>query len=557
MAAVAAAMLIIWPAAEMPYGDDTAYTYIALNLTRTGRFAYNGWETALLLIHAYWGALFIRVFGFSFACVRFSTIPFSLGAVGFCYLLVRRAGLQKRAACFVTLLFGLSPLFLPVAVSYMTDAPALFFMFASLYALSRAEEESERKREFLWLVLGTALGFVGGASRQIVWLTTLVVLPYLAWVRRRRVWFAVACLTACALVSAGVAMVMVWFNRQPYGIPQPSVFRELEDAIKHPLSELDTTARFLLMLFLICLPAALPLVVRSWIDTWQGRTARKMVVAALLLGVGFALFLHPSLASIPWVVSTLNWEGINGAAPLPGRPLVLTRPIRALIAIAVYVAACILAGELVNARSLIRRALRSLVSPGTGEFTLAAMSIFSAVYFGLIVLRNRDFDVFDRYLLPILPWAATVLLVWSESDGHAKHGVPRTIPFAWALLGIFALYGIASTQDVWALARARAAATRQLEAAGVPRTSIDAGFEYNAWTELLLNGRLNSRWVVNPPGAYRPGLGQTPSVVPLYRLEYKPAGETTASQFGSVPFVSLLPPFHKQVSIDRVIAAQK
>ncbi len=552
VAVVAAAILIIWPVAEMPYGDDTAYSYIALNLAQTGQFAYNGWETALLVIHAYWGALFIRLFGFSFECVRFSTIPFSLGAVGFCYLLVRRAGLRERAACFVTLLFGLSPLFLPVSVSYMTDAPALFFVFASLYSLSRAEEESEKGRGFPWLVLGTILGFMGGASRQIVWLVTLVVLPYLAWVRRRQTWFAIACLAACVLVSGGVAAVMAWFNHQPYAISQPSVFSELKQAIKYPVPELDAMARLLLMLFLMCLPAALPFVVRAWINTWQGRIARKMTVAALLLGVAAAMLLHPALGSIPWVASTLNWEGINGSAPLPGRPVVLTRPIRAVVAITVYAGACILLGELANIRTLMRRVLRSLRNPGSGEFTLAAMSIFSLVYFGLIVLRNRDFDVFDRYLLPILPWAATVLLVWFESDQRVKPVLPRVMPFAWALLGIFALYGIASTQDLWALARARASATRQLEIAGVPRTAIDAGFEYNAWTELLINGRLNSRWVVNPPGAYRAGLGETPSVVPLYRLEYKPTPETIASQFGTVPFVSFLPPFHKRVSIDRV-----
>src|SRR6266566_2144883 len=87
---VAAAILMIWPVAEMPYGDDTAYTYVALNVARSGHLIYNGWESALLVLHAYWGALFIRLFGFSFTWVRFSSLPFALGAVGFCYFLLRR-----------------------------------------------------------------------------------------------------------------------------------------------------------------------------------------------------------------------------------------------------------------------------------------------------------------------------------------------------------------------------------------------------------------------------------------------------------------------------------
>ena len=64
---------------------------------------------------------------------------------------------------------------------------------------------------------------------------------------------------------------------------------------------------------------------------------------------------------------------------------------------------------------------------------------------------------------------------------------------------------------------------------------------------------MNDRWVKNPPGAYRPEFGITPNVVPVYRLEYQPTAESAPSEFGSVPYSSLLPPFHKHVSIDRVV----
>jgi hypothetical protein len=66
----------------------------------------------------------------------------------------------------------------------------------------------------------------------------------------------------------------------------------------------------------------------------------------------------------------------------------------------------------------------------------------------------------------------------------------------------------------------------------------------------MVSGRMNSRLVVNR--AYRPELSQTPSVIPVYRLEYAPTPETVPSEFGLVGYFSLLPPFHKQVSIDRL-----
>jgi hypothetical protein len=551
---VAAAFLIVWPVAEMAYGDDTAYTYVALNVARTGHLMYNGWESAVLVLHSYWGALFIRLFGFSFTCARLSTIPLALGAVGLCYLLVRRAGLGTQTAVFVTLLLGLSPLFLPVAVSFMTDVPGLFFMFASLYSLTRAEEESTHEGSgYGWLALGVITGFMGGTGRQVVWFVPLLVLPYLAWVRRHQIWFATSSLAAWVLVVGGVAGIMAWFNRQLYAIPQPSVFSELKKAIRTPLWELNTTARLLLMLLLMCLPAALPLVFRASVDAWRGGLARKIIVAMLLLGVLGAVVFHPSLASIPWLASTLNWEGINGSAPLPGRPIVLTRPIRAVVALGVYVVGCILAGDLTTIRGLARRTLRAFFYPSSSQFTLAAMSLISVVYLVMMVLRETDYDVFDRYLLPVLPWAATVLLLCCGSDERAGRMLKRAMPLAWGALAVLGLYAILSTQDFWALARARVTATKRLEAAGVPRTAIDASFEYNAWTELMVSGRMNSRWVLNPPGAYRADLSQTPSVLPVYSLKYEAKPQTAGMEFGSVPYFSFLPPFHKRISIDRVV----
>lgn len=555
MAAVATAMAFVWPFGDISYGDDFAYAHVALRLAQTGHFHYNGWEFAMLLAHAYWGALFIRVFGFSFECVRFSTIPFALGAVAVCYRLVRRAGLKPSFSLLTALLIGLSPLFLPVSVTYMTDIPCLFFTLASLYALSRAAEDGGHSRGFGWLALGVALGFVGGTGRQVVWLVPLAVLPYLAWVRRRQPRFAMASIFAWVLVMAGVTAVSAWFSRQPYVGEQLSFLNELRIAIEQPRSEVNVAARLALMLLFMILPAALPLVLRSWIETWRGARLRQIFVGTLFVALFCAIFVHPSLASIPWVNSTLNWEGINGSAPMPGRPIVLMWPIRAVAALAVYGTVCILAGELFEFRRLARRAWNFLSNPPDRQFALAAMSLFSAVYFLLLVIRGAEIDLFDRYLLPMMPWAAAFVLLWFEAeDPGAEQLQRRAMPVAWVVLAVLAAYAVLSTQDLWSLARARVTATKKLEEAGIPRTAIDAGEEYNGWTQLLTTGYMNDRWVKNPPGAYRPGLGTTPEVVPVYRLEYQPTLKSAATEFGTVPYFSLLPPFRKRVSIDRIIA---
>ena len=551
---VAAALILAWPFANIGYGDDVAYAHLAQTLGRTGHLVYNGWESAFLISHAYWGALLIRLFGFSFVCLRMSTIPFALGAVGLCYSLVRRAGLDPRKAVFVTLLFGLCPVYLPVAVSFMTDVPAIFFMFASLYSFARAEESTGERKSYGWMALGAAMGFIGGTGRQVVWLVPVIVLPYLAWARREQRAFRISAEAAWVIVLVGVKLTTSWFNHQLYTIFQPSVFSELILVIKDPLATVNVAARLFMMLVLLTLPAAIPLILRSSAETWRGPRGRKILVATLLMIVFVAVAIHPSLASLPWISSTLNWQGINGDAPLPDRPIVLIRPIRAVVAISVYVAVCILVAEVWNVRRLARSVSRTLLETSSRDFMLGSMSLVIVIYFALLVVRASEFDIFDRYLLPVVPWAATVLLLWFERDNLNASGMMRwAAPVAWTLLGILASYGIASTQDYWALAEARVIATRRLEAAGVARNAIDAGFEYNTWTELMNSGRLNSRWVRNPPGSYNPNFSQTPSVVPEYRLEYLLTPETSSSEFGSVPYVSALPPFHKQVRIDRIV----
>ncbi len=560
VAVVAAAVLLVWPFAEMPYADDWAYSHIALQVAQTGHFTYNGNESATLALHAYWGAVFIRLFGFSFTCLRLSTIPFALGAVSLCYVLARRMGLGTSAAVFVTLLFGLSPLLLPNAVSFMTDAFFLFSMFLSLYFLVRAVEASSpgeklgaRNGWWVWLVLGVAAGLVGGTSRQVVWLAPLVVLPYWAWIRRRHPWFACASLASWILVLAATLAMTAWFNRQPYVIPDPGIVKQLELALAMPLFELNISARMALTLLLLVLPAALPLLLSALLATWRGTTSRRIFVAALFVTLVAALFIHPRLASIPWMGSTLNWEGIHGTMELPGRPVVLIRPLRALIAVTVYAASILLISELWGFRRLARRVLHFFLDPPPGQVTLAAFSLFGVTYLALLILRGAYIDLFDRYFLPLIPWLTVVLLLWNDGHSRGEWSLRRAIPAAWALLAIFAFYAVASTQDVLSLARARVVAAAKLEAAGVPRTAIDAGYEYNGWTELLISGHVNFRWIVNPPDAYRPGLGPTPSVKPLYRLEYQPTPETMTTPFGSVPYFSLLPPFRKQVYIDRII----
>jgi hypothetical protein len=106
--------------------DDWSYIKTALVFSQTRNIVYNGWATAMLGWAIPWGALFIRLFGFSFTTVRLSTLPLALGSVFLFHASLRRFAVTPRNAILGALTLGLSPLFLPLAASYMTDVAGLF-----------------------------------------------------------------------------------------------------------------------------------------------------------------------------------------------------------------------------------------------------------------------------------------------------------------------------------------------------------------------------------------------------------------------------------------------
>ncbi len=133
---VLGAVALTIPVAECGVNDDWSYTKTALDLAQTGHLIYNWWTAPLLGARVYWGALFIKLFGFSFLAVRLSTAPL-------CRL--RRSALRPAPACRAAPAWRFwerwrSPchrVFILNAVTFMTDVPALFFLLASVYGFVR------------------------------------------------------------------------------------------------------------------------------------------------------------------------------------------------------------------------------------------------------------------------------------------------------------------------------------------------------------------------------------------------------------------------------------
>jgi hypothetical protein len=136
--AVLVCELVSRPYANMGICDDGPYMLVAQKLAATGHIAYNGWSAAMLIWQLYLGAAFIKLFGFSFTTVRMSTLLVAMALAIFLQRTMVRAGITERNATIGTLALVLSPLYLLLSVTFMSDIHGLFAIVLCLYGCLRA-----------------------------------------------------------------------------------------------------------------------------------------------------------------------------------------------------------------------------------------------------------------------------------------------------------------------------------------------------------------------------------------------------------------------------------
>ncbi len=549
--ACVAAVLLTWPQAGMSFNDDWSFAFTVKRLAETGHITYNGWSSPSVIAQSWWGLLWITPFGFSFDALRLSTIPLAAGSTAMAYLLARRAGLIVSASVLVALSLALSPLFLPLATSFMSDVPGLFCILLSVYALVRAVESPSRGRTLAWMIAGIVAAAVGGSSRQIVWIVPLILLPWIGWLRRRDLPLLLAGATGWITTLATALLIQRWFNHQPYSLPEPSITSEIVLSAHHPLKIASQFLSILLTLMMVTLPAGLALLPRL-------RTSRRLPAAfgpILLLTAAF-LFAKPYFVQSPWMGNLITPAGIFGNGQINGVQIVVLGPAVWLgVSFAVYLAvAALLSSAAASLRdwpaALADTRRFFLDPPAAGMAATVALTLVTGGYLSLLLTRCALDFAYDRHLMPLIPCVAILILVLNQTRRGGES--PRRVPLpSWIVLGLIGVFAIAGTQQETAQLRARAIAADRLLHAGIPRNKIDAGFEFDAWTELLNSGYTNDSRIANPHGAYRPELNHIPTVKPDYRLETATTPDTVPTPFGSVEYFSALPPFHRVVRIDR------
>ncbi len=541
---LALGVLLAHPFVEMGFNDDWSYIWSAKVFAQTGRIAYNGWGAMILGWQLPLGALFIKLFGFSFTAVRASVFLLSLATAALLHRVIVRCGISERNATFGTLLITFSPLFLPLAFSFMSDIPALFCVLLCVYSCLRATQAAANEQALAWLAFAAASNVVGGTVRQVAWLGALVIVPCAAWVIRRRrhalpLGFALWIGSALAIFAC-----LHWFQAQPYTFGEPL-------RSKH-VATLKRDMGCLLAAIFCASPLCMAFLVRFPFKRNPAWTAVMLLFPLLYFPFIYFGTYGPAHWLAPFSTDALTSKGIDIPVTVIGqRPDVFSLPLR--VALTTLVLFALIATLYFFTRvPRIAQSEASLSTAGShtaisGQQLLWILGPFCACYLALIL--SREF-IFDRYWLPPL-FCAVVALVRLYNRTVAS-SLP---PSSYVVLACLAVFTLASTHDLFATLRARLAVARQLEAAGVPRNAFYAGMEYDGWTELMLAGHINNPRIQGPPHLYRKiaeptiytncipwWLSWMPDVHAKYELSYEALPCAQQSQFPPFRFTTWLAP---------------
>jgi hypothetical protein len=490
----------IRPYAEIGMGDDWSYIKMVQVLAQTGHIAYNGWETPMLGWQLFFGALLVKLFGFSFTVVRFCSV---VEAVATAFLLQRtfvRAGLNSWNATLATMTFVLSPLYLPLTFVFKTDVSGILCDVACLYMCLRAVQTESERSAMAWISLAALVNAAGGTARQIAWLGLLVMVPCTLWLLRKSRRVLVAGSICWFIGVVFVVAAMHWFARQPYTQPQSMIPSRID--LKSLMLLVEYVVRSVGQLALLALPVLLMFCgsVRSWnrraaVIFGAGSFCVVVLGVALMragkLHVLFAPFLYDSMTdSSSKRLSAIAAMGIHNGAWDSLGALLTGAVVLGILSLAV----CVFAAP--QRRAIVQQKESAISWPTLGIL----LGSFIAVYVATLALNElQNGQLFDRYLLPLLVVLLLVLARYYQERMNAK--LP---PICVLLIAIFGAFSVAATHDMFALYRADAAAIDEILASGAPATAIAGPWEFEGWTQVEIAGYVNDPRIKFPIGAYVP-----------------------------------------------------
>ncbi len=480
--AYAVPLLVVPPTLPQPLIDDWNYQLSVQHLVEDGDLWIAPWTAASLVLQVGWGALFASVFGLDPVTLRWSTLVASFAGTLACHALFRELGASRRRALIGALAVWLNPLVFGLSYTFMTDVPYLALLAASAWATTRGV----RREALGWLAAGSALAGLAFLVRQQGVLLPLAALGWLLLCGPTR-FRAAPWRTATATGAPCLVAVIAYYRWAVASGPstQGDYVESLRDAglwgTLDLVWRLAVVGLFYLGLFVFPLViGAVEAVPASWRRARPvGRALPIVVLAGLVVWTGWYASGHGgrTFPFVPWG-SMLHEDGLGVLDAEGERSFLFASWVYAalagVLALSVAIAALIVIGRDRTAAEgtphgvAVRPRLASslgglMLALGLGQF---AGAVPPSVHI-------RQFITFDRYYLPLVPFALGLVL-WALRGRRFAPGL------AGVALALLTLVNVLGVQDWFAFKRAQwEAATWLVEEQGVPLRQVDAAAQWD------------------------------------------------------------------------------
>ena len=483
-------IILVNPIGDFPINDDWAYARSVLSLVENGEFHLLGWGAMTLVSQVVWGALWVKLFGFSFDVLRFSTILLGFVALTGCYYLLLSLSKETWIAVTGTFVLMVNPLFIVLANSFMTDVPFLALSVWSVFFLLRAIEQDSISD----LMLGMCFAITALLLRQIALVLPLAFL--FGYAARFNLTMSIKRFTVCVSPFAVSSIIYIGYLK----------WLKLNDNLPHAMTwsqdrlntnflglfdgeyadlvfYIGSAGSMLLYLGLFSIPMMLALYIRCGDKVFLGinKTSFWIISGILLSFITFALLANH--VSMPVRGNLLTSYGIGPftlrdvySLKLPHLDSIPQGILQFITALSVLGGILLVHGLVMMLRGLLQNRPRGLREIPVAHWHEIFLWILMAAYITPLVLT----DYFDRYLLFLLPFLFALVSM-------RKNVIHRENPtflklISLLLIPVFGLFSVGLAHDYMSWNRTRMYATNWVKNEHqLDHDSIDSGFEFNGF----------------------------------------------------------------------------
>ncbi len=483
-------IILVNPIGDFPINDDWAYARSVLSLVENGEFHLLDWGAMTLISQVAWGALWVKLFGFSFDVLRFSTIVLGLVALAGSYYLLLSVTKQAWIALTGTFVLLVNPLFMVLVNSFMTDVPFLALSVWSAFFLLRAIERDSISA----IIYGMCFAIAALLIRQIALALPLAFLfGYAARfnpaISIRRIVVGVTPIAVSSLIYIAYIKWLKINDNLPHALTWSqdrlnTNFIGLFDSNYADLVYFSQNAGgMLLYLGLFSLHIMLALYLRRSDKNLPAmkKLPFRVIMGLLFFAITVTLFgndvlmpVHGNLMTT-WGIGPFTLRDVF-ALKLPHLDLISQSVLQLITAFSVLGALLLSVCLAMSVRGLVQNRSRGFSGMLVAHWREIFLWVLIAAYLSPLLLT----DYFDRYLMFLLPF---VFALAAMRNNHTNHTHSPLVKLASVLLiPVYGIFSVALAHDYMSWNRTRLHATNWvINEYSVDHFSIDSGFELNGF----------------------------------------------------------------------------